>query len=258
MYLPRLLNILEVVARAGKPLSVKEISESTNFPKPSCYKLVQDLIKDDLLIKGKGNKFILGERLKQLVKLDHQDLDISSIAEPLLKKSAHRFGTTFFLSRLRKKGVEIIYVETPENSQVSFLHPGLGFRPLHACSCAKVIAAFSSESFQLSIIRSRLKSYTRNTRTNSNLLQTEFKNIRAKGYAECIQEIEVGMCSVAAPVFVQDLGVFLSLGATGPLQLFANDFRETIGAYLIELSKELGDLIYNRNAWANGTIALAS
>ena len=153
---------------------------------------------------------------------------------------------------------EIIYVETPQNSQVSFLHPGFGFRPLHACSCAKVIAAFSSESFQLSIIRSRLKSYTRNTRTNSNLLQTEFKNIRAKGYAECVQEIEVGICSVAAPVFVQDLGVFLSLGATGPLRLFANDFRETIGAYLIELSKEFGDLIYNRNAWANGTIALAS
>jgi DNA-binding IclR family transcriptional regulator len=66
------------------------------------------------------------------------------------------------------------------------------------------------------------------------------------------------MCSVAAPVFVQDLGVFLSLGATGPLQLFTSGFREKIGAYLIELSKELGDLVYNRNAWTNGTIALAS
>ena len=98
MYLPRLLNILEVVARAGKPLSVKEISESTNFPKPSCYKLVQDLLKDDLLIRGNENKFILGARLKQLVKMDHQDLDISAIAEPLLEKSTQRFGITFFLS----------------------------------------------------------------------------------------------------------------------------------------------------------------
>ena len=258
MYLPRLLNILEVVAIAGRPLSVREISEATNFPKPSCYKLVQDLVKDDLLIRGKSNEFVLGERLKKLVKMNHQDSDISSIAEPLLEKSTQQFGTTFFLSRLRKKGVEIIYVETPKNSQTSFLHPGFGFRPLHACSCAKVIAAFSSESFQLSIIRSRLKSYTRNTRTNSNLLQSEFKNIRAKGYAECIQEIEVGICSVAAPVFVQDLGVFLSLGATGPLRLFTNDFRETMGSYLIGLSKELGNLIYNRNPWTNGTIALAN
>ena len=49
MYLQRLINILEVVAAAGKPLSVKAISESTMIPRPSCYKLIQDLLKATLL-----------------------------------------------------------------------------------------------------------------------------------------------------------------------------------------------------------------
>jgi len=258
MYLTRLLNILEIVVSAGKPLSVTEISNRTNFPKPSCYKLVNDLVKNELIARKESNEFILGDRLKQLARMDYQDLNIRAIAKPLLEKSTKDFGSTFFLSRLRQQGVEIIYVETPKNSQESFLHPGFGFRPLHACSCAKVIAAFASESFQKEIIRNRLKSYTRNTRTNPNLLKTEFKNIRARGYAECIQEIDVGICSVAAPVFIQDLGVFLSLGSTGPLRSFSNEFRMKLGTYLIELSKELGALLYNRNIWSNGTIAIAS
>ena len=258
MYLTRLINILEVVAVAGKPLSVKEISESTNFPRPSCYKLVHDLLQDALLIRDSGNRFVLGERLKQLVRMDQKDSNIRLIAKPLLEKSAEKFGSTFFLSRLRQRGVEIIYVETPKNDQLSFLHPGLGFRPLHACSCAKAIAAFSNEAFQLNIIRNRLKTYTRNTRTNPTMLRAEFKSIRAKGYAECIQEIDLGICSVAAPVFIQDLGVFLSLGATGSLRLFSGDFREKLGIYLIELSKELAHLLCDRNVWTNGTIAIAS
>ena len=258
MYLSRLLKILEVVAASGRPLSVKEISEQTCFPQPSCYKMVKDLRKNILLGTTHGNKLILGNRLKQLLIMDHQDSNIRLIAEPLLEKSAQKFNSTFFLSRLRQKGVEIIQVETPKNSQVSFLHPGFGFRPLHACSCAKVIAAFSDETFQLEIIRNRLKAYTRNTRTNPTLLKAEFKNIKAKGYAECVQEIEIGICSVAAPVFIQDLGVFLSLGATGPLRLFSNEFRTRLGSYLIDLSKELSEIICKKNIWTNGTIALAS
>jgi len=201
MYLQRLINILETVATAGKPLSVKEISNATMIPKPSCYKLIQDLLKVALLSKNSKNDLFIGDRLTQLVRMNQKDQDITLVAEPLLQKSANKFGVTFFLSRLRQTGVEIISVETPKNRNISFLHPGLGFRPLHACSCAKAIAAFSEEKFQLNIIHSRLKSYTRNTRTNPTLLKAEFKSIRARGFAECIQEIEVGVCSVAAPVF---------------------------------------------------------
>ena len=90
------------------------------------------------------------------------------------------------------------------------------------------------------------------------MLRAEFKSIRAKGYAECVQEIEVGVCSVAAPVFVQDLGVLLSLGATGPMRLFTNEFRTKLGSYLTELSEDLSGLLNSRDVWRNGTIALAS
>ena len=258
MYLDKLFNILECVVKSGNGLTVTKISEISNIPKPSCYKLINDLVKNNLLIKQNKNKFILGERLKQIVRLDLQDIDVKFISKPLLQNAADNFGVTFFLSRLRDQGVEIIYVETPNKDQISYLHPGHGFRPLHACSCAKVIAAHASNDFQLNIIHSRLKSYTRNTRVNPSLIKTEFKKIRAKGYAECIEEIDIGICSVAAPVIIKDTNIFLSLGATGPLRIFSSTFRATIGNYLIEISNELGSMLENKNVWTKKLNILAN
>ena len=71
---------------------------------------------------------------------------------------------------------------------------------------------------------------------NPSLLKSEFKKIRAKGYAECIEEIDIGICSVAAPVIIKNSNIFLSIGATGPLRTFSDTFREKIGNYLIEIS----------------------
>ena len=258
MYLNKLFNILEVVVRSGAGLTVRKISEITNIPKPSCYKLVNDLVKNSLLKKQNENKYVLGERLKQIARLDLQDIDVKIISKPLIQKSANNFEVTFFLSRLRDQGVEIIDVETPSKSKISYLHPGHGFRPLHACSCAKVIAAFASDDFQLNIIHSRLKSYTRNTRVNPAHLKAEFQKIRAKGYAECLEEIDIGICSVAAPVIIKDSNIFLSLGATAPLRVFSDTFREKIGNYLIELSKELGSMLENKNVWIKNLNSIVS
>ena len=82
---------------------------------------------------------------------------------------------------------------------------------------------------------------------NPSLLKSEFKKIRAKGYAECIEEIDIGICSVAAPVIIKNSNIFLSIGATGPLRTFSDTFREKIGNYLIGISNELGSMIQNKN-----------
>ena len=46
----------------------------------------------------------------------------------------------------------------------------------------------------------RLRAYTEFTLTNVNDLEAEFETIRKRGFAECVEEIERGLCSVAAPL----------------------------------------------------------
>lgn len=239
MHLERLLRILEITALAGGGVSVSEISVSTGYPKPTCYRIVQDLVAAGLLEAESKGRFRLGRRLHRIARLDRNDADIAAIADPLLQDLADRFGVACFVSRLRGEGVEITQVVAPRDAKISFLHPGLGFRPLHACSCAKVIAANAGSAIQNDLLQGPLKRYTEFTQTEPELLQNEFSTIRRQGYGECVQELELGICSVAAPVQLGDLGVSLSVGATGSIRVLSEAYRKKIGRALIGLADEL-------------------
>ena len=245
MHLERLISILEIVGQKGDA-SVADICANSDLPKPTAYRLVQDLVGVGLLEPVSKGVFTLGTRLKRITHTDQSDRALLELTTPALKQAANTHGTTFFLSRLRAKAVEIIHVETPETG-VSYLHPGLGRRPLHACSCSKAVAAFSPELVQPKELEGRLKAYTEFTLTRAEDLEAEFEIIRQRGYAECVEEIERGMCSVAAPLGVTGPGATISIGTTGSVRVFDTAFRAEIGEEVTRLAHTLSINL----GWAN-------
>jgi DNA-binding IclR family transcriptional regulator len=236
MHLERLLMILEIVGQKGEA-SVADVCAHSDLPKPSVYRLVQDLVGVGLLEPVAKGRFILGTRLKRIAQSDQSDRALLEVVQPALKAAADKHGACFFLSRLRARAVEIIHVETPDTG-VSYLHPGLGKRPLHACSCSKAVAAFSPELSLTRELEGRLKAYTEFTLTSIEDIHAEFAAIRQRGYAECVEEIERGMCSVAAPLGNSEFGRTLSVGATGSVRVFNPAFRAALGKELVVLGEE--------------------
>ncbi|WP_316015012.1 IclR family transcriptional regulator [Roseobacter sp. HKCCA0434] len=237
MQLERLVLILEIVAQKGEA-TVAEICAHSDLPKPSAYRLVQDLVDTGLLEPVARGRFELGLRLRRMTQAEQSDQVLLDLIAPKLRRAATEMGSAFFLSRLRGRSVEIIHVETPETG-VSFLHPGLGKRPLHACSCSKAVAAFSPDLIPTAEMAGRLRAYTEFTLTSLPDLEAEFATIRQRGFAECVEEIERGMCSVAAPLAPQGPGAALSIGAAGTVRVFTPDFRAELGQTLIGLAQEI-------------------
>jgi DNA-binding IclR family transcriptional regulator len=241
MHLERLTLILEIVSQKGEA-TVAEICAHSDLPKPSAYRLVQDLVGVGLLDPLGRGQFTLGTRLRALTRSDNSDRMLLEMIAPALKQAATQYGAAFFLSRLRGKSVEIIHVETPDTG-VSYLHPGLGKRPLHACSCSKAVAAFSPELFSTGEMEGRLRAYTEFTLTNVHDLEAEFETIRQRGFAECVEEIERGMCSVAAPLAPNGPGASMSIGATGSVRVFTPAFREKLGPQIIKIACEISAIL---------------
>ncbi|MFK7755279.1 MAG: IclR family transcriptional regulator [Sedimentitalea sp.] len=237
MHLERLTLILEVVGQKGEA-TVAEICAHCELPKPSAYRLVQDLVGVGLLEPVGRGVFSIGSRLKRLTQSDHSDRALLEVIAPALKQAADQHGAAFFLSRLRGSSVEIIHVETPDTG-VSYLHPGLGKRPLHACSCSKAVAAFSPDLVPSRDLEGRLRAYTEFTLTNLHDLEAEFETIRARGFAECVEEIERGMCSVAAPLAPTGPGATMSIGATGSVRVFTPVFRDKLGRQIAQMAQNL-------------------
>jgi len=244
MHLDRLIAVLETVAVAGRPLSASELQQATGLPRPTCYRLLQTLAEYRLLEDPAGNaRYRVGERLIRIALLGRSDLDLRHAAAPTLKDAAIDLGEAVFLSRFRNKGVEIVHVETPADATRSYIHPGLGYRPMHACSCSKAIAAFAEDEFREEILNGPLKAYTEHTKITREALAEEFAAIRAQGYAECVEEIEVGVSSVAVPIQIGGIGATFSIGATGPIRRFSAPHRAALGAALKRLARKVTSAI---------------
>ena len=177
----------------------------------------------------------------RLAILGQTDVDICRSVATTLQRAADDLGEAVFLSRFRNRGVEIIHVEVPGDAKRSFVHPGLGFRPMHACSCSKVIAAFADDTFRQDILSGPMRSFTEYTRCDPQRLSREFDQILSSGYAECVQEIELGVSSVAAPVQIGSVGALYSIGATGPVRRFTKDRRAQIGEQLCQMAQKIGN-----------------
>lgn len=247
MHLERLALILEIIGQKGEA-SVADICAHSDLPKPSAYRLVNDLTEAGFLDPVSKGRYVVGTRLKRITEPDLSDPVLLDTIGPVLRDAADAHGASFFLSRLRGQSVEIIHVETPETG-VSFLHPGLGRRPLHACSCSKAVAAFSPAVADT--VAGRLKAYTEFTLTKLGDLEAEFELIRRRGYAECVEEIERGMCSVAAPLGAGWQTPTMSIGATGSLRVFTPAFRKKMGGELIALTEVLSE----RLGWTDPKLA---
>lgn len=241
MYLERLTLILEIIGQKGAA-NVAEICTHSDLPKASAYRLVQDLVAVGLIDPASKGYFTLGARLKRIAQTDQSDLALIELIGPTLKRAASAHGVAFFLSRLRGKAVEIIHVTTPDTG-VSYLHPGLGKRPLHACSCSKAVVAFNPALDLTGDLEGRLRAYTEFTTTKVEDLQAELALIRTRGYAECVEEIERGMCSVAAPLGHGGTGATLAIGATASLRVFTPQTRAKTGTACIALAAEIASIL---------------
>lgn len=244
MHLERMIAVMEIIAVAGRPVSAVEVQKATGLPKPTCYRLLQALQEQGLVEAPSGDgRVVIGERLIRIALLGKSDADVRKAAAPLLKAAAVQFNETVFLARFRNDQVEIIHAETPEDPGRAFVHPGLGVRPMHACSCSKAIAAFAEPQFQDCIIGGTLRAYTEHTMTTADELRADFARIADRGFADCDQEIDLGIASVAAPVSIGNIGATFSVGAVGPIRRFGQDQRQAIGENLMELATRVSGAI---------------
>ncbi|WP_299851020.1 IclR family transcriptional regulator [uncultured Roseovarius sp.] len=244
MSIDRLMKVLETLAVAGRPISATELQPMTGIPRPTCYRLLQSFAEHRFLDETEQkSRFVIGAHLVQVALLAKTDAGVAGVVSPVMKEAAAQFGEAVFLARLRSNNVSIIHVETPEHNNGSYFHPGFGKRPLHACSCSKAIAAFAREEFREQVLNGQLKSFTKHTTADRQSLEAELLEVQKLGYAECVEEIERGVSSVAAPIKIGGAGALFSVGAIGAIKRFDAKHRAKRGEKLMVIAEKISSLI---------------
>ncbi|KZL27622.1 IclR family transcriptional regulator [Pseudovibrio sp. WM33] len=231
----RLIQLLESVAGAAKPVSANDLAQMTKLPRATIYRNLSSLLRCGFLDEVEdGKRYVLGIRFIKIALTGKSESHVIKAVSAMIHRLVIELGETAFLARYRGGRVELIHVEPPNDPSISYIYPGLGTRPVHACSSAKAIAAFILPELRDELLRTERVQFTQATLIDSSDIAAELENVRRDGFALCDGEIDDCVTSIAVPIMVDRLGALFSMGVVGP----QNRIKPRLHTHILPVLKE--------------------
>jgi DNA-binding IclR family transcriptional regulator len=211
----RALRSLELIAEAGE-LGVTELGRRLGVHKATASRLAATLAERGLLERDPGTeRYRLGFGLIRLAGAAMAGLDLVSSARTTLEDLAERTHETVTIGVV--SGDDVVSVDQVTGTRSIVSVSWVGKRtPLHTTSTGKVLLAFMPEEEREHRLSVPLERATKRSITDANALRTQLEEIRRRGYAQTLEELEEGLNAVAAPVRQADGEVVAALSVSGP------------------------------------------
>jgi DNA-binding IclR family transcriptional regulator len=179
----------------------------------------------------------LGVGLLRLAGATSARLDVVQEARPLCKQLASATGETVNLATL--SGSSALYLDQVAGPSALQPHNWVGQHiPLHATSNGKVLLS-SLTPERLDEVLHGLPAYTELTITKRSALRGELDVVREQGYAVAVDELEVGLTAVAAPLRNAHSDVIASLSVSGPTFRLGPEKLDRVVPLLLRAAEEI-------------------
>jgi len=233
----RALSILEVLARTGEA-GVTEIASQLSVHKSTAFRLMATLESHRLVEQtGDRGRYRLGVGILRLAGATTARLDLVQEARPICRQLAADTGETVNVAVLADGSA--LYLDQVAGTSALQPHNWVGQHiPLHATSNGKVLLSGLDEA-ELEQALGALTTYTAQTITGLPQLRDELARVRDQGYAVAIDELEVGLTAVAAPVRNAHGDVVASMSVSGPSFRLGPDRIDEVIALLEEAAGEV-------------------
>jgi IclR family transcriptional regulator, acetate operon repressor len=211
----RALSALELVADAGE-LGVTELGRRLGVHKATASRLAATLADRGLLERDpQTDRYRLGFGLVRLAGAAMARLDLVSSARAAMDDLAERTHETVTIGVL--SGDDVVSVDQVTGTRSIVSVSWVGKRtPLHTTSTGKVLLAFLDEEERERRLALPLEGATPRSVTSADALRSQLDEVRRRGYAQTLEELEVGLTAVAAPVRQGDGKVLAALSVSGP------------------------------------------
>ncbi len=235
----RAVTVLEILAREGEA-GVTEIAVELGVHKSTAFRLVAALENRGLVAQHMDRgKYRLGVGILRLAGATTARLDLVQESRPVCEQLAREVGETINIAVLADGYA--LYVDQVAGPSALQTRNWVGQRlALHATSNGKVLLAFLPEPMPVPA----LERYTEHTIVDQDVLAAQLDDVRRQGYAITVDELEIGLTAVAAPVRNLDGRAIAAISASGPsfrlaaAQLSAT--AEAVCAAADEVSRRMG------------------
>lgn len=239
----RAIQVLEIIAEDGE-MGVTDLAQRLGVHKATASRLASTLAARGLIERDRATgRYRLGFGLIRLAGAVMANLDLVRVARPILEDLAHEIHETVNLGV--PAGDAVVYVDQLSGARSVVSVNWVGRRtPLHCTSNGKVLLAFASASDRDRLLGRTLERLTPRTIVDPVRLDAELEDVRRRGYAQTLEELEEGLNAVAAPIRQADGALAAALSVSGPaFRMTARDLPR-IGQVAIraaaEVSRRLG------------------
>ena len=194
----RALQILEIIASAEQPPSLRDLMARTSLPKATIHRFVSLLEMLGFAERSfDGKRYQVGHRLTALAIEVMRTSLARAPRRSILTSLVHEIGETCNITILN--GLELIYVDRVESNWPLHIGLGVGSRvPLHCTASGKLFLSLASPSTRNALIRSYpLQRHTARTIVDREELDIELDRIKRSGIGTDNEEFIYGMAAAA-------------------------------------------------------------
>jgi DNA-binding IclR family transcriptional regulator len=216
----RAAELLVSVVESTRPLGVGELAESSGLPKSTTSRLVGALERRGLVQRAGDRRIAPGP---VLLRFAHRDTGTSlvQLATPALRYLSDLSGETINLGVPTPLGVEHLAQEDSRHFVGGTNWVGRRV-PYETTANGKVLRAFRMRT-------------------------PETSDIRNRGYAVAVDELERGLSALAAPIFGPDGDVVAALSISGPTIRLTRERIAELAPALMEQARAVSALLGNHD-----------
>ncbi|OOY21189.1 IclR family transcriptional regulator [Thioclava sp. DLFJ5-1] len=228
------LRVIECFGAETPRLSIAEVAQATGFDRATARRCLLTLNAEGYA-EYDGKFFTLTPKVLRLGMGALASLPLPQIVQPWLDQLTDRIGQSCSVSIL--DGTEIVYLARAAQRRVMSIGLMPGSRlPAHCTSMGRVLlAALPPEEARAAVEASDLTPRTAYSLTDPGEILARIDQVRRDGFAVIDQEVEIGLRSIAVPLYDMHGRVVAALN-TG-MAASADPAETLIETYLPELTR---------------------
>ncbi len=235
----RAISVMEILAQRGEA-GVSEVAGEIEVHKSTAFRLLGALEARGLVEQaGERGKYRLGFGIVRLAGAVTGRIDITQQGRPVCERLAEEIGETVNIAVMQEHyAINLYQVRGPGAITA---HNWVGqLTPLHATSSGKILLAHLPATERATVLSDAgMKKVTPRTITAKTKLEKNLAEARERGYAFTLEEFELGLHAMAAPVRDRDGEVVAALSASGPSYRFTEERLHELAPVLTKGAQEI-------------------
>ncbi len=242
--LQRGLRLLQIFSQSPRGLTAKQVAGASRLPVSTVHRFLANLEASGFLNCSEAGTYHLGIACFAIGQSALGQLDIRRLSLPYLRELNQQTRETIHLTV--RHGLSAVYVEKLDSPEPLRIHSRIGAAvPLYCTAVGKVMLANMPLDEREGVLRQlELRRLTPNTVGSLQELESELYRVKKNGYACDLEEHELHIRCVAAPIWDHNGGVHASVSITAPMvRMPVGRLRQLaplIQAAGLQISRELG------------------